>query len=35
MLIVPLAVDKKLHRLWIGTDNNPSAIELCKKRLEL
>lgn len=28
-----LAVAKKLHRNWIGTDNNPSAIELCRKRL--
>ncbi|MFW9948198.1 MAG: DNA-methyltransferase, partial [Candidatus Odinarchaeota archaeon] len=26
-----LAVAKKLRRNWIGTDNNPSAIELCRK----
>ncbi len=30
-----LAVAKKLKRNWIGTDNNPKAIELCKTRLEL
>jgi len=30
-IIAPLG--KKLHRNWIGTDNNPGAIELCKKRL--
>jgi len=24
---------KKLKRNWIGTENNPNAIELCKKRL--
>jgi len=28
-----LAVAKKLRRNWIGTDNNPTAIELCRKRL--
>ena len=30
-----LTVAKKLNRNWIGTDNNPSAIELCKKRLNI
>jgi len=28
-----LAVAQKLNRMWIGTDNNPKAIELCKDRL--
>jgi len=28
-----LAVADKLNRRWIGVDNNPKAIELCKKRL--
>ncbi|TFG07426.1 MAG: site-specific DNA-methyltransferase [Promethearchaeota archaeon] len=30
-----LVMAKKLKRKWIGTDNNPKAIELCKKRLGL
>jgi adenine specific DNA methylase Mod len=30
-----LAVAKILNRRWIGTDNNPKAIELCKKRLNI
>jgi len=30
-----LAAAKKLKRKWIGIDNNPKAIELCKRRLEL
>jgi DNA modification methylase len=28
-----LAVANKLNRKWIGVDNNPKAIKLCKKRL--
>ena len=28
-----IIVAKKLKRNWIGVDNNPRAIELCKKRL--
>ncbi|MHA2393711.1 MAG: DNA-methyltransferase [Promethearchaeota archaeon] len=28
-----LVVAKKLKRNWLGVDNNPRAIELCKKRL--
>lgn len=28
-----LAVAKKLNRKWIGVDDNPKIIELCKKRL--
>ncbi|MFX1414103.1 MAG: DNA-methyltransferase [Promethearchaeota archaeon] len=28
-----LLVAKRFNRRWIGTDNNPNAIELCKKRL--
>ncbi|MFX0072859.1 MAG: DNA methyltransferase, partial [Candidatus Hermodarchaeota archaeon] len=30
-----LTIAKKLNRKWIGTDNNPKAVELCKKRLDL
>jgi len=30
-----LVVAKNLNRRWIGTDNNPNAIELCKKRLNI
>lgn len=30
-----LVVAKRLKRNWIGTDNNPNAIDLCKKRLGL
>ena len=30
-----LVAAKKLNRKWIGTDNNPKAIELCKIRLGL
>ena len=30
-----LIVAKNLNRRWIGTDNNPNAIELCKTRLNL
>ena len=30
-----LAVAKRLNRKWIGVDNNPKAIELCKKRLNI
>jgi len=30
-----LIVAKKFNRKWIGTDNNPNAIELCKTRLNL
>jgi DNA modification methylase len=26
---------EKLSRKWIGVDNNPKAIELSKKRLDL
>jgi DNA modification methylase len=26
-------IANKLNRKWLGTDNNPKAIELCKKRL--
>ncbi len=29
-----LAVAKKLNRKWIGIDNNPNAIEICKERLK-
>ncbi len=29
-----LLVANKHNRNWIGTDNNPKAIELCKKRLD-
>ena len=30
-----LTVAKRLNRKWIGVDNNPNAIELCKKRLNI
>ena len=30
-----LIVAKNLNRRWIGTDNNPNAVELCKSRLNL
>ncbi len=30
-----LAVAKELNRNWIGIDNNPTAIDLCKRRLGL
>jgi site-specific DNA-methyltransferase (adenine-specific) len=30
-----LVVAKRLNREWIGVDNNPKAIELCKKRLNI
>ena len=30
-----LAVAKKLKRRWIGVDNNPNAIKLCKQRLNI
>ena len=30
-----LNVAKRLNRNWIGVDNNPRAIELCKKRLNI
>ena len=30
-----LAVAERLKRRWIGVDNNPVAIELCKKRLNI
>ncbi len=30
-----LSVAQKLKRRWIGVDNNPKAIELCKKRLNI
>lgn len=30
-----LVVAKRLNRKWIGVDNNPKAIELCKKRLNI
>ena len=30
-----LIVAKNLKRRWIGTDNNPNAIEMCKTRLNL
>jgi len=30
-----LAVANKLKRNWIGVDNNPKAIELCRKRLNI
>jgi len=30
-----LAAANKLDRKWIGVDNNPKAIELCKKRLNI
>jgi len=30
-----LLAAKKLKRKWIGVDNNPKAIELCKKRLNI
>ncbi|MFX1276268.1 MAG: DNA-methyltransferase [Promethearchaeota archaeon] len=30
-----LAIAKRLGRKWIGVDNNPRAIELCKERLIL
>jgi len=30
-----LAVADKLKRNWIGVDNNPKAIDLCKKRLNI
>ena len=29
-----IAVAKRLGRKWIGVDNNPKAVELCKKRLD-
>ncbi|MFW9970927.1 MAG: DNA methyltransferase, partial [Candidatus Odinarchaeota archaeon] len=30
-----LAAANKLNRKWIGVDNNPNAIDLCKKRLNI
>jgi len=30
-----IAIAKKLNRKWIGVDNNPKAVELCKERLNL
>lgn len=30
-----LFVAKRLNRKWLGVDNNPKAIDLCKKRLNL
>ena len=30
-----LIVTNRLNRNWIGVDNNPRAIELCKERLGL
>ena len=30
-----LTVAKRLNRNWLGVDNNPRAIELCKKRLNI
>ena len=30
-----LIVANKLNRKWIGVDNNPRAIEICKKRLKI
>ncbi|MFX0040156.1 MAG: DNA-methyltransferase [Promethearchaeota archaeon] len=30
-----LAVAAKLNRNWIGVDNNPKAIDLCRKRLDI
>ncbi|TFG16995.1 MAG: site-specific DNA-methyltransferase [Promethearchaeota archaeon] len=30
-----LAVAKRLRRQWIGVDNNPKAVELCKQRLNI
>jgi DNA modification methylase len=30
-----LVVAKKLKRNWLGVDNNPRAVELCKKRLNM
>ncbi len=30
-----LAAAQKLNRKWIGVDNNPKAIELCKNRLKI
>jgi len=30
-----LIVAKNLNRRWIGTDNNPNAVKLCKTRLNL
>lgn len=30
-----LIVAKRLNRKWIGVDNNPKAIDLCKKRLNI
>jgi len=30
-----IVVAKQLIRNWIGTDNNPKAIDLCKKRLNI
>jgi len=28
-----IAIAKKLNRKWIGVDDNPKAVELCKERL--
>ncbi|TFF95601.1 MAG: site-specific DNA-methyltransferase [Promethearchaeota archaeon] len=30
-----LAVAERLNRKWVGTDINPNALELCKKRLNI
>ncbi|MFX1437321.1 MAG: DNA-methyltransferase [Promethearchaeota archaeon] len=30
-----LAVANRLNRKWIGVDNNPKAIDLCRKRLKI
>ncbi|MFW9951365.1 MAG: DNA-methyltransferase, partial [Candidatus Thorarchaeota archaeon] len=30
-----LEVAKRLRRNWIGVDNNPSAVDLCRKRLNI
>ena len=30
-----LAIAERLKRRWIGVDNNPTAIKLCKKRLNI
>ncbi|MFX0000071.1 MAG: DNA-methyltransferase [Candidatus Hodarchaeota archaeon] len=30
-----LAVASRLNRKWIGVDNNPKAIDLCRKRLKI
>jgi len=29
-----IAAAKKLGRKWIGVDNNPKAVEMCKRRLD-